>query len=597
MADYNGRAKLGESEACQSALRDALGFLARYYAAVCVAACRELGCLPGDLALEWKGAPSLSQAVPTLNRCLERLEGRPERLARKLRSVFHSRDGLRPWAEQALLEDPGVNPVLRFCARAGHCELEQVLGAARLLDAWIEASFGFFLESEQRVEPGAFFGRTEQVVQFQQYTLHTGLTMRLREARSAPPSAILIPQAQALAGSPPAQAAEPLSAQADELSPAIAAQAPEATAPALPLPQVVRLPFLVSPAGPVPAPAVPGDVQAAGGLQAFLRTRKDENAGEARPDPRPSAPEEGPSFSVKLEPHGMVRGGDGRFGWGGHLWVTSDDDRELSGSVVAANAEVELKGARFAEPRNRVAYWIDTQELAHSSGFLEVRVANQVRRYGIWKLAPASRFSQVARPRLAAYLLLPSLLGVGYACWVLSRSYGQVEDQLRETLGDSFDAHFRPGQPLSLHGQGVGQLDVTVLPRVQSATTIFMLVAWLVPVVNARLFARFSLRDQRALLPWLALACGVPTLLFALLGGTPLAQGPLTRHPQLAGLDFRHHLLSFALLNAAATVYVLASQSGRLHARLNALGRSALALGLALGALAVVIWEVSRRPW
>ena len=115
--EYNSRAKLGELATCSLLLKDALGYFARYYSAVCVAACRELDCLPGEVAQNWSGTPNVEAALPVLQECLERLKTRDERIARKLCLVFFEQDGdRRAFAHQVL---PGQEnrdfEVSKFC--------------------------------------------------------------------------------------------------------------------------------------------------------------------------------------------------------------------------------------------------------------------------------------------------------------------------------------------------------------------------------------------------------------------------------------------------------------------------------------------------
>lgn len=148
--EYNSRAKLGELATCSLLLKDALGYFARYYSAVCVAACRELDCLPGEVAQNWSGTPNVEAALPILQECLERLKTRDERIARKLCLVFFEQDGdRRAFAQQVLPGEQNQDfEVARFCMSTkqdvAEIDPDILCSAARLLDAWISASFSFF---------------------------------------------------------------------------------------------------------------------------------------------------------------------------------------------------------------------------------------------------------------------------------------------------------------------------------------------------------------------------------------------------------------------------------------------------------------------
>lgn len=576
--EYNSRAKLGDNDICALLLKDALGYFARYYAAVCVAACRELDCLPGEIAQTWSGTPAVEVALPALEWCLERLRSRNERLARKLVAVFFDRDGgHRPFARYCLpsLENGDLN-LPAFCSGTDERRDDEHLAeAARLLDAWISASFGFFLESEQRLETGAYFGQLEQVVRFEQYTLRTGLTMRVRESRgTGVPAAALAAPAVSLS--------VPLAA------PAEAAEAdPAAAEPAVPVDEA-------QPPTPLPAPqaVVAPEAQA---LHSFLKNQQQPRPSSVPPPAVESGDE--PKIQVRLEPLGFMRSRSGKIGYGGHLWIESTSGDEVRGLVESTGGDVELTGAFFEGVSNRVVYWVHTDDVATGKEYLKISCDGDERLYALWKLAPPSRFENLTRAQQTGLLLAPGLLGVLYSLWVWYSTHRDVYAQLVKVLGANFDRFINSTAPLSLRQAGVGELDVNIMPRIESTVLIFLLVGWLVPVAVAKLYSRFPRRDQKALVLVFWFGCSLPLLAYACLWGTGLTQSAITQHPELALIDFRRNMIPFAVLNALAGVYEIISVSGVLHRHLNELGRFALAFLLAVMAAMGIVAQVYGNSW
>ena len=569
--EYNSRAKLGELATCSLLLKDALGYFARYYAAVCVAACRELDCLPGEVAQSWSSTPSVEAALPVLKECLERLKGHSERIARKLCLVFFEQDGdLRSFTHQCLPSDtPQEFSVAAFCLSSKDevVELDRAAlsNAARCLDAWISASFSFFLESEQRLETGAYFGQLEQVVRFEQYTLRTGLTMRVHESRgqaALPPLVPATPQPLALA------------AAVVEESPPVAVE-------------VVEEVIAVAPPAAVIAPE-------ALALHQFMVTQQS----KLGPTTSPERKVVGQSrMEVRLEPLGFVRSPSGKMGYGGFLWITSVDEDPIVGVVSATGGNVEVTPGYFDGTSNRVVYWVHPDDIISSKEYIKVKVGDEERLYALWRLAPPSRFESLSRRRQAGLLLLPGALGSLYSAWILFATHRGVEKELQETLGHNYTKFINGSNPLSLKQAGIGQLDVNLKPQIESAMLIFLTVAWLTPVAVAQIYGRYPRRDQRPLVLLFVLGCCLPLLVFLGLWGSGLTQSPLTQHPELAQLDYRRNFAAYLGLNVLTSVYVLLSVEGFFHRILNELGRLALAVGSALVAALIIVVQVYGTSW
>ncbi|MFN8606546.1 MAG: hypothetical protein U0931_03375 [Vulcanimicrobiota bacterium] len=583
--EYNSRTKLGEMATCSLLLKDALGYFARYYSAVCVAACRELDCLPGEVAQNWNGTPNVESALPILKECLDRLKLHDERIARKLCMVFFESDGdRRPFAQQVLPGD-GVQEfeVARFCMSSkqdvAELDLEVLRSAARLLDAWISASFSFFLESEQRLETGAYFGQLEQVVRFEQYTLRTGLTMRVHESRGQAPLPPLAPVAQ----QPVALAAEPQPAPVE-----VAEEVTVVEEPPVETPPVSQEPEITAPPTPVIAPE-------AEALHRLMQAKQ--SASGPTTSPQRNVINE-TRFEINLEPLGFMRSSlNGKMGYGGHLWVNSMDEDPIIGTIVATGGNVEVTPSFFEGPTNRIVYWVHPDDVVTSKEYLRVKVSQEERLYPLWRLAPPSRFESMTRRKMAGLLLLPGLMGAIYSSWILYSTNREVDLELRETLKDNYRLFINETNPLSLKGAGIGQLDVNLKPQIESALLIYLLVAWLVPVLVTKLYAHYPRRDQRPLVLLFILGCCSPALYYLSLWSSNLTLGPLTTHPELAQLDFRRSFAIFMLLNGVTTLYEVFSVEGLFHRFLNELGRVALALLAAASAWAIILYQVYGLSW
>lgn len=598
--EYNLRAKLGESSACALLLKDALGYFLRYYAAVCVATCRELECLPAEVAHSWGSAPSVEAAGSVLYECLERLKTRRERIARKLTQVFFEQDGDRRAFTHYFFphEIPPEFRLVDFCVapreQVAASDFDTLCQAARILDAWISASFGFFLESEQRLETGAYFGQLEQVVCFEQYTLRTGLTMRVHESRGLAALPALVPQvATGLAGEAPPQglAIVPLAETVPEPEPQPEAE-PADDPVAEPGHEPAPAPLLEAVASPAPV------ALEAEALQKFVQGQRNVVSPKTEVLPLKKVKPVGESrLEIRLEPLGFMRSKQGKVGYGGFLWVNSSDGEPIVGVVKVTGGDVELTPVMFEGASNRVVYWVGPDDVAFGKDYLQVNADGEERLYALWKLAPPSRFENLSRPKQAGLLMLPGLAGILYSGWAFYSAEKTIDGQLRETLADNFTTFVNSSQPLSLRRAGIGELDVDLKPRVESTLLVFLLVAWLVPVVVAKLYSRYPRRDQKALVILFVLGCCWPCLVYLMLWSSPLTQSPVTQHPELAQMDFRRSMALFATLNGLSSLYVMVSVEGIFHRFLNTLGRISLATVLALSAALGILWQVYGSSW
>lgn len=601
--EYNSRAKLGELATCSLLLKDALGYFARYYSAVCVAACRELDCLPGEVAQNWSGTPNVEAALPILQECLDKLKTHDERIARKLCLVFFEQDGdRRAFAHQILPSDQTQEfEVARFCNSSKQDVAvvnREVLGnAARLLDAWISASFSFFLESEQRLETGAYFGQLEQVVRFEQFTLRTGLTMRVSESRAHGPLPALAPaQSQPLALAADAPAPIALA----PVEPQEASPPPTEEAPTEPLPDASP----ETPAEPVAKPveeaiamAAPEPVIAPG-AEALLKLMQSKQSlqGPTTSPIRKVITET--RFEINLEPLGFMRSAlTGKMGYGGHLWVNSIDENIIIGTISATGGNVEVTPSFFEGTTNRVVYWVHPDDVVSSKEYLRIKVSLEERLYPLWRLAPPSRFESMNRRKMAGLLLLPGTLGAVYSTWIWYTTNREVDVELRDTLKESYTKFINPSNPLSLKGAGIGQLDVNLKPQIESALLIFLITAWMAPVIVAKLYSQFPRRDQRPLVLLFILGCCFPALYYLALWSSSLTLSAMTMHPELAQLDYRRNFATFLLINGVTTLYEVFSVEGLFHRFLNELGRVALAALTAIIAWAIILYQVYGSSW
>ncbi|MBN9419957.1 MAG: hypothetical protein J0I12_31165 [Candidatus Eremiobacteraeota bacterium] len=590
--EYNSRAKLAELATCSLLLKDALGYFARYYSAVCVAACRELDCLPGEVAQNWSGTPNVEAALPILQECLERLKTREERLARKLCLVFFEQDGdRRAFAHQVLpAQQPQEFEVARFCLSSkqdvAEVDREVLSNAARLLDAWISASFSFFLESEQRLETGAYFGQLEQVVRFEQFTLRTGLTMRVSESRSHAALPALAPvQHQPLALAADAPLATPLASEEVLETEEASASAPHVeTPPAQPTEEAIAL--------AAPPPVIAPEAEALHKLMQAKQSLQQPTTSPVRKVITETR------FDINLEPLGFMRSSQtGKMGYGGHMWVNSIDENIIVGTIMATGGNVEVTPSFFEGTTNRVVYWVHPDDVVTSKEYLRIKVGLEERLYPLWRLAPPSRFESMGRLKMAGLLVLPGILGAAYSSWIWYSTNREVDIELRDALKDNYSKFINETNPLSLKGAGIGQLDVNLKPQIESSLLIFLLTAWLVPVTVAKLYSQFPRRDQRPLVLLFILGCCFPALWYLSLWSTSLTLSTMTMHPELAQLDYRRNFAIFLLLNGVTTIYEVFSVEGLFHRFLNELGRVALAALAAAMAGAIILYQVYGLSW
>ncbi len=579
--EYNSRAKLGELATCSLLLKDALGYFARYYSAVCVAACRELDCLPGEVAQNWSGTPNVEAALPILQECLERLKTRDERIARKLCLVFFEQDGdRRAFAQQVLPGEQNQDfEVARFCMSTkqdvAEIDPDILCSAARLLDAWISASFSFFLESEQRLETGAYFGQLEQVVRFDQFTLRTGLTMRVSETRASASLPALAP-----AANPPI---------------ALAAEAPAGPALAAPDPAPAsesESPAVAEEVSALSAPVIAPEAEALHKLMQHKQSRQQPTTSPVRKVITETR------FEINLEPLGFMRSSlSGKMGYGGHLWVNSSDENPIAGTMMATGGNVEVTPSFFEGTTNRVVYWVHPDDVVSSKEYLRIKVSEEERLYPLWRLAPPTRFESLSRRKMAGLLLLPGVLGAVYSGWIYYSTNREVDLELHETLRENYSKFINESNPLSLKGAGIGQLDVNLKPQMESALLIFLMSAWLVPVTVTKLYSQYPRRDQRPLVLLFILGCCFPSLFYLSLWSSKLTMSPMTMHPELAQLDYRRNFAIFLLLNGVTTLYEVFSVEGLFHRFLNELGRMALAALAAAIAWAIILYQVYGLSW
>jgi hypothetical protein len=580
--EYNSQVQQGNTQLAIYLLRDALGYCVRYYAGLCVAACRELGCLPPDVGETWSGSPSVGNALPVLEKCLEAMKGRSERLARKLMLVFYEPGSqIRSFADTLWQTKEGFS-LSQFC-QCGRQEVlsltaEQMAEAVRTLDAWVSSSNSFFLDCEQRLETGAFFGQLEQVVCFEQCTLRTGLTIRVSESRGGPVLPALAPESSE-PGLPESQA------EAHSLEAVAEVGAPSGQAVEL----VQGEPVAESTAPKSLGPEV----------ESLHRLLKDTQRAPLihKPSSGSVSQVSGPRMEVRFEALGYVKNSQGKLGYGGYCWVDSLDEHPVVGQASSTGGSLQIHPTIFDGTHNRLQYWVHPDDLLSAKEYLKIRCGEDERLYAVWRLAPPGRFDSMGRGQLALLLLVPGLLTTAYSGWILFATQTRVEAQLRASLADNYERYINVTTPLSLKQAGIGQLDVQVKPQIETCLLIYLCVAWLTPVITGKAFAQMARRDQKALILLLLLGCCLPSLVFLGLYGSNMASGPLTVHPELAQIDFRRNLTVFLLLNGFSTLYMLVSVEGFFHRILNDLGRFALATLLVVAAIFFIIVQVYGSSW
>lgn len=664
-------------------LRDIAGFSTRYFAGVAQAAGRELHCLGPAESSGWSQTATVSQAVELLQLCLARLATRSERLARKFYQIFYDRDHPRSFAltlglVASRLEEidpnesgslarsaaqPGLPLVVTFCQSGleheDELEPELVQEVARALDGWMMATFSFFLECEQRFESGNFFGQLEHAVQFEQYLLRTGLSVRVRESRTPSLQLTLAPDSEP---EPEAPAEQPVRSPSGRLSmftgvklPRFASgrfKKPVAPEPA-PAEEAVSFAGTDSvqpledepPTVQIKDPLLLAELRRKAALEALSsapKTSSNQREPQRPPAPAqtesdsalmtpmpsaPSVPTESvqpltqlldqmlqqtpvlpaskadsseaprPQVEVHIDHLGYLKNAQGRLGYGGHLWIRNAGEGELSGSVVSHHESVQIAPNLISGNENKFIYWVDPDQSGSSGGHIEIKTVHEQRLVPTWRLMPRSYFAGLSRSRLALLLLAPGLLGTLYCVVVFLLNGLWTDHTLHTMLGARFDRYLSPANPLSLRGAGVGELDLQILPRIEASMLLFYLLSWAVPTLVCKLYQSLPRHSQLELSTLFTFSLVLPSALFAGLAYTPLSTGATYIHPELSSLDFRQHLLEFVALNLLGSSYYYLEVAGLWGRYLNRLGRFVFSLLCFALFAGALVYLVYGRSW
>lgn len=582
----------GNFLALADAARDALGFTTRYFAGVLLAACRALDCLPAQLA-DVGGTSNVEDSARHLMLCLERLEKSPQRLAKKLCQIFLETNGEHRRFTQALAPVEGEFSIVSFCRspRDERPGAEPFTQALRWLDAWMNSCFGFFLESEQRFEPGPFFGQVEQVVVFEQHTLPTGLTLRLKELRPAAPdtTSLVLDSDKAPAlpmlGAPipvPTTEPEEIAPSSKPAPPAFELGARKSQAPPAEKAVVASAPLLAKEAPPPktqaplpvpePVPTTPIAPAEAVAIVDFLQLKLTQNPAKPH-EPRVAAPKGW--LDCDIDQAGMRKNQAGDFGYSGYLWIrlSGEGETEIEGTATCENSRVEISPATFKGVQTRIVYWVHPDEIRKPRGHVLIKAHNLERQIPVWKLLPDSSLANFSSRQILAMLFAPGLIGSLYTCWIFWASGGRIEADLHELLRDQYSRFINPYNPLSLRASGVGFVDLRIMPQMEAALLLFFCLAWLAPLGASMVYSRIARHEKKNFGMSYGLALVAPSLFYLAMWRTPLVHGQLFHHPDFRFLDFRVHLAEFFLLNLLSAISIEIWTSGFFHRHLNGLGR------------------------
>lgn len=659
LEELGERARAGNLWATALALRDALSYTTRLFAGVSLAACREFNCAPPELPANWGSTTPVSEAEELLRSCLKGLQGLQEKLARAICDVFYEGSGPRPFARELGLGGEGeaaVYGVGAYCAKEvpENPDPEEVSALALCLNDWMVSSISFFLESEDRYEQGLEFGSLEQVFQFRQHILRTGLTLTVRESRESqvlstpsasvmlapasapPPPAPIAPLAAPVApeGAPIAPLAAPVAPEGAPIAPLGAPIAPEG-APIAPLAapvapagsQISPLapeaeprsksrpkskvkppskaeaapeapteapPEVESPPPAPPAPLPPPLPPSA--ITEFISDKLTQEP-EAPLERRSSADEPQPIVEVKFDYMGYAKNSAGKMGHAGVIWINNRGGGELIGTVYCTNDFVEVNPKSFQGDSNRLTFWIDPNELPQPEGSLVVRTATEERRIPCSRMVPSSRLSELSFGKMLALLLAPGLIGSLYITFVLWSSGLFIQATIERVLGDQFNKFFAPGNYMSMRTAGVGALDLDLMPRAEACALLMYLLAWMAPLAVAKIFVRYPRYQQKALGWAFMLGMTLPVFYFLALWKAPLLSSPLYLHPELAFANFRTHMTGFLAINLIVSMYLFASVAGVFNKFLNELGKMVLSLVLFVIYAISVGFMVYGRSW
>ncbi|MBI3927863.1 MAG: hypothetical protein HY319_20145 [Armatimonadetes bacterium] len=529
-------------------LRDALGFMTRYFASLTTAAVRQFGALPELSSSLWQKDIGVPDCARVLLANLERLDSFPaEKLASTLRDIFFtvtfgaSQAMPRSFAQRLGDQQEGLaaaRTVASFCSK----DVESVSEAESsireflpVLREWLQSAEDFFCECDHRFEPAADFGRRELVVGYRQHRLRTGPIVRLREFRAG--------GRWRNVSSEERRVSHDLGELVDRLVDGAPRDAPSGASP-----------------------------------------------------PAADAP---PELHWSSSYRGYAKNHEGELGHSGTISLTNLGGGELSGTVTSTNRNIVVLPGAFKGNASQLRYWIHPSEMPQPEGYVVIKTPGEQRRIPLSEIVPRSRLADLSPFRMMLLLLLPGSLGFAYVAAVLFFTVQGVVGSVQQSLRpEELNALVEHGQSVTLSRSGLGDVDLEILPQAEAGLLVFFLLALLGPLVVAKFFRRFPRYQQKELGWAFVLGMILPTAGFVALSDSSFLYDPVLRHPALSVADFRANLLAFVALNLSASVYLFFSVLGKVDRWIRSpVTRFLLPLGMAAFYAAAVGVLVYGRFW
>ena len=482
----------------------------------------------------WQPSDSVVESEQRLIRDLLYIRQIDDPLAQSLSSIFFSPFGQAKPFARHLGLDGETPRLAEVCLN-----LEEAQQGLKIIKPWLASSYAFFQECSYHYEPGENFGQRELAIDFRQYRLKTRFAVRLIEARG------------------PAKRG------------GVGLAAPDYVA-------TKELGQLV-----------------AGLLEDRRSETEEELAAIAEIELQPK-----PILEYRSEYLGFAKNEDGRLGHAGRIYITNGGEGELSGVARSDNPNLKLVPGTFRGDDSILTFWLDPGEMPHPEGYFTLKTNEESKVVAISSLVPPSRLSNLSLVQLCLLLLAPGAIGVTYIAWVYHTTIHRIHGALAQYAPELLASFLRGEQVASFRRGGVGVLELQILPRIESATLLLLLVSVLAPLVVTKLF-RFYPRSEKRRLGWLyGVSLVSPTLSLLVFWSIGILWSPLLNHPELMPLDFRSHFVTFAVFNLVASIYLFLSVTGVLDRWIRPqVFRVLLSPALFLGWLVLVVVLVYARSW
>ncbi len=573
----------GQLDRSLELLRDSLGILVRLFAALTVRAVFLVGAeLAPEIRAKWSPEAEVPVCAYVLICNLDTLYDYPaDRLASSLRDIFFelalgaTRPVPREFTQRLVLREgleglAASTSISWFCSQSSFQESDMVkLGRdyMGLLWDWLSHTEGFWTECDFRIVPGRDYGRREVVVVYRQYILRTGLTVRLNELRRG--------------GTWRGISAEKRR-QVAELGAFISALGDERAVDGSSLPDGHSQEQDLGKGG-----VASGERCLGGGSegQPQISSASDESAGT--------------KLQVSHVYKGYAKYGQGKYGHGGTIYLYRLDGQPVSGVIRTSDPRIRVEPVVFGGKDVRLTYWVDKSLCPSLKGYIIIVSGSgqYERRIRIRDLVPRSFLASLKIWYGAALMFAPGIISSLYSAYVWKRAVSVLVSFSRGMRPYLSQIEFGQAQ-LFGRSSGISDFELHVLPQVQGALLLFLLIAYLVPLSTAKMF-KYMTSEQKRKLGWAFVpAMLFPSLFFIVASRTTFLEPPGILNNITAMVDYRSYLVWFVVSNLLCAFYLFLSVSGLLERWLESEIKRmilpvVLSVGFGIGVVWLVYWSLS----